>query len=80
MTRRLPNTALTSDVADLKNTGGRAAGAITAAMFLKEFAESFPWVHLDIAGTAWVNKPKPYHPFGATGAGVRLVTEYLAGG
>ena len=42
-----------SDVADVKNTGGRAAGSITAALFLKEFVDGFPWVHLDVAGTAY---------------------------
>jgi leucyl aminopeptidase len=71
-----------SDVADIKNSSGDAwGGASNAAAFLKFFVQDgIPWVHLDIAGTAWVNKPKPYHPLGATGAGVRLVTEYLAGG
>jgi leucyl aminopeptidase len=71
-----------SEVADIKNSSGDAwGGASNAAAFLKFFVQDgIPWVHLDIAGTAWVNKPKPYHPFGATGAGVRLVTEYLAGG
>ncbi|HET6342589.1 MAG TPA: leucyl aminopeptidase [Gemmatimonadota bacterium] len=71
-----------SEVADIKNSSGDAwGGASNAAAFLKFFVQGgIPWVHLDIAGTAWVNKPKPYHPFGATGVGVRLVTEYLASG
>jgi leucyl aminopeptidase len=71
-----------SEVADIKNSSGDAwGGASNAAAFLKFFVQDeIPWAHLDIAGTAWVNKPKPYHPLGATGAGVRLVTEYLAGG
>ena len=69
-----------SDVADIKNSGGRWGGASTAAAFLKFFVtEGTRWAHLDIAGTAWTTKPLPYHPVGATGAGVRLVTEYLAG-
>ena len=49
-----------SEIADLANVGGRPAGAITAAMFLKEFTGGLPWAHLDIAGTAWVDEPKPY--------------------
>lgn len=68
-----------SKVADIKNSGGRWGGASTAAAFLRFFiGDSIPWAHLDIAGTAWVTKPGPYEPVGATGAGVRLVTEYLA--
>ncbi len=67
-----------SDVADLKNTGGRPAGSITAALFLKQFAEKTPWVHLDIAGVAWNSeKPRPYIPKGSTGTGVRLLIQYL---
>ena len=66
-----------SDIADLKNTGGRAGGAITAAYFLKEFSEKTPWAHLDIAGTAWTKTAKPYIPKGATGVGVRLLVELL---
>jgi leucyl aminopeptidase len=63
-----------SDVADLKNTGGRGGSLVTSAYFLKEFAGDIPWVHLDIAGTAWVEKDKPYIPKGASGIGVRLLT------
>ncbi len=67
-----------SDVADLKNTGGRPGGSITAALFLKQFVEDVPWVHLDIAGVAWNGeKPRPYTPKGSTGAGVRLLVQYL---
>ena len=70
-----------SEVADIKNSGGRWGGASTAAAFLKFFVKpGVPWVHLDIAGNAWTTKAQPYNPVGATGAGVRLVTEYLAGG
>ena len=69
-----------SEVADIKNSGGRWGGASTAAAFLKFFVkQGTAWAHLDIAGTAWTTKTLPYHPVGATGAGVRLVTEYLAG-
>ncbi len=62
-----------SAVADMKNTGGRAGGAITAASLLEEFVDS-PWVHLDIAGTAWSTRAKPYIPKGGVGFGVRLLT------
>jgi leucyl aminopeptidase len=68
-----------SEIADIKNTGGRAAGTITAAMFLREFAGSVPWAHLDIAGTAWAEKAGPYQPVGPTGVGVRLFTEWVRG-
>jgi leucyl aminopeptidase len=65
------------EVADMKNTGGRAAGALTAAAFLKAFAGSGKWAHLDIAGTAWVDKDRDYLKIGAAGFGVRLLTAYL---
>ncbi len=64
---------ITSDIADLVNTGGRAAGSITAAMFLKEFVGDVPWVHLDIAGTAWADEAKPYLPKGPSGVAVRTL-------
>ncbi|WP_298432917.1 leucyl aminopeptidase [Geobacter sp.] len=66
-----------SDVADLKNAGGPHAGTISAAWFLKQFAGKAKWVHLDIAGTAWEEKGRPYLPKGATGVGVRLLVEFL---
>jgi leucyl aminopeptidase len=66
---------LKSDIADFTNTGGRAGGAITGALFIKEFAGDLPWVHIDIAGTAWAEDAKPYQPKGATGAGVRTLIE-----
>jgi leucyl aminopeptidase len=66
------------DAADLKNSGGRAGGAITAGAFLKKFVGDTPWVHLDIAGPAWLEKDKPYIPKGASGAGVRLILHLLA--
>jgi len=64
-----------SDIADLTNTGGRAAGSITAAMFLKEFTGDLPWAHLDIAGTAWADEAKPYMPKGPSGVAVRTLAE-----
>jgi leucyl aminopeptidase len=66
-----------SDIADYKNSGGRAAGTITAAAFLSKFAGDYPWVHLDIAGPAWSSKDKAYVPKGASGVGVRLLVEFL---
>jgi len=66
-----------SDVADVKNTGGRPAGAITAALFLKHFIGNYPWAHLDIAGTGMAPKEGAYTPKGATGVGVRLFVEML---
>jgi leucyl aminopeptidase len=66
---------LKSDAADFSNTGGRAGGAISAALFIKEFSGGLPWVHMDIAGTAWAEDAKPYQPKGATGVGVRTLVE-----
>ncbi|MEO5657512.1 MAG: leucyl aminopeptidase [Nitrospiria bacterium] len=66
-----------SDVADLKNTGGRAAGTITAAAFLSRFVGKTPWAHLDIAGTMWSDDTRHYVSKGATGAGVRLLIQLL---
>ena len=68
-----------SDVADVKNTGGRPAGACTAAMFLKEFAEDFAWVHLDIAGTAYSESDLTYIPKGPTGVPVGTFVELVRG-
>ncbi len=68
---------LKSDVADLNNVGPRGGGAITAGLFLKEFAGATPWVHLDIAGTAFSEKDLPLGPKGGTGVGVRTVLSYL---
>ncbi len=65
------------DAADYKNSGGRAGGAITAAVFLSKFTGGYPWVHLDIAGPAWLEKDKPYIPKGASGVGVRLLVRFL---
>jgi leucyl aminopeptidase len=66
-----------SDIADMKNTGGRAGGVITAAALLSKFVQKYPWVHLDIAAMAWTDKERPYTPKGATGIGVRLLTKFL---
>jgi leucyl aminopeptidase len=66
---------LKSEIADLSNTGGRPGGAITAALFIREFTGDLPWVHMDIAGTAWAEEAKPYQPKGATGVGVRTLVE-----
>ncbi|NGX61500.1 MAG: putative cytosol aminopeptidase [Chlamydiae bacterium] len=67
-----------SDIADLKNIGGRAAGSITAALFLQEFVTSdIPWAHIDIAGTAFCNKERAYIPKNASGYGVRLLVDFL---
>ena len=68
---------LKSDVADLNNVGPRGGGAITAALFLKEFAGDKPWAHLDIAGPAFTEKDLPLAPKGATGVGVRTLLTYL---
>lgn len=70
-------TQIKSDIADIKNTGGRPAGAITAALFLEEFVEKTPWAHLDIAGTAFLEKEEGYLPKYGTGVGVRLIIDYL---
>jgi leucyl aminopeptidase len=68
-----------SDVADIKNSGGRPAGAITAAMFLKEFTESYPWVHLDIAGTAYSETDLVAIPKGPTGIPTGTFIEFVRG-
>jgi leucyl aminopeptidase len=68
-----------SDVADVKNSGGRPAGTITAALFLKEFADGYPWAHLDIAGTAYAEGDLTYIPKGPTGIPVGLFVEFVRG-
>jgi leucyl aminopeptidase len=70
---------LKSEIADFSNTGGRAGGAITAALFIKEFTGDLPWVHIDIAGTAWSEEARPYQPKGATGVAVRTLAELALG-
>ena len=71
---------LKSEIADMVNSPGRPAGSITAAMFLKEFAGTGPWAHLDIAGTAWAEESKPWQPKGATGTMIRTLIEVARGG
>jgi leucyl aminopeptidase len=66
-----------SQIADIKNTGGRYGGAITAAMFLKEFAGETPWIHLDIAGVSWNDEAKPWLASGPTGTAVRSIIEWI---
>jgi leucyl aminopeptidase len=66
---------LKSDIADMANVGGRPAGAVTAAMFLKEFTGGLPWAHFDVAGTAWAEDAKPYQPKGPNGIAVRTLAE-----
>jgi leucyl aminopeptidase len=66
-----------SDIADMKNAGSRDGGMITAAALLSKFVQKYPWVHLDIAATAWTEKDRPYTPKGATGIGTRLLTQFL---
>jgi leucyl aminopeptidase len=81
---RLPCTddykdGIKSQIADMVNSGGRAGGAITAAMLLKEFAGETPWLHLDIAGCAWNEEAKPWLPKGPTGIAVRSIVEWVRG-
>jgi leucyl aminopeptidase len=66
---------LKSDIADFTNTGGRPAGSITAALFISEFTGGLPWVHMDIAGTAWAEEATPYLPKGPSGVAVRTLAE-----
>ena len=66
-----------SDIGDIKNTGGRWGGAITAAEFLHAFAEDTPWIHLDIAGLAWIEENKPFIGKGPSGVGVRSILEWV---
>ena len=68
-----------SDVADIKNSGGRPAGTITAALFLKEFADEYPWVHLDVAGTAYTESDLGTVPRGPTGVPVGTFVEFVRG-
>lgn len=73
------NQQLKSDIADMKNVGGRPAGAVTAAQFLQRFTNDKPWAHLDIAGVAWNTKDSAVVPKGASGFGVRLLDQLVAG-
>ncbi len=71
--------AIKSNIADIVNSGGRWGGAISAAMFLKEFAEDTPWIHLDIAGTAWMEEAKPWIAKGPSGIALRSLVEFVKG-
>jgi len=80
---RLPLTSrlreqLKSPIADMRNTGDRYGGALTAGLFLKEFVGETPWVHVDIAGPASADKEMGHIPKGGTGFGVATIVEYLA--
>jgi leucyl aminopeptidase len=66
-----------SDIADVKNAGGRPAGSISAGWFLREFVDGFPWAHLDIAGTAYTDREDTTRVKGPTGMGVRLFSEFV---
>ena len=66
-----------SEVADMKNSAGREAGTIAGAVFLSKFASGYKWAHLDIAGTAWNDRDKPYAPKGSVGVGVRLLVDFV---
>jgi leucyl aminopeptidase len=66
-----------SGIADIMNTGGRWGGAVTAAMFLKEFVDDTPWIHLDIAGVAWMEEQKPWIAKGPSGIAVRSIVEWV---
>jgi leucyl aminopeptidase len=68
-----------SDIADVKNSGGRPAGSISAGWFLREFVDGFPWAHLDIAGTAYSDRDDAARVKGPTGMGVRLFSEFVLG-
>ncbi|HEY9845986.1 MAG TPA: hypothetical protein V6D03_07280, partial [Candidatus Caenarcaniphilales bacterium] len=66
-----------SPIADMKNTGSRAGGSITAALFLKQFVKETPWAHLDVAGPVWSDKENGYNNAGATGYGVRTLVNWV---
>ena len=71
--------SIKSSIADIMNSGGRHAGAVTAAKFLQEFVDDKPWVHLDIAGTAWIDENKPWIAKGPSGIAVRSLIEFVRG-
>jgi leucyl aminopeptidase len=68
-----------SGIADIVNSGGRWGGAVTAAMFLKEFVDDTPWIHLDIAGVAWMEESKSWIAKGPSGVAVRSLVEFVRG-
>ena len=68
-----------SGIADIVNSGGRWGGAVTAAKFLQEFVDETPWIHLDIAGVAWMEENKPWIAKGPSGIAVRSLVELVRG-
>lgn len=72
------DTLIKSDIADMKNIGGRGGGSVTAAKFLERFVNGVPWAHLDIAGVTWTGESSPLVPKGGTGFGVRLLDHLIA--
>jgi leucyl aminopeptidase len=71
------STAVKSEIADLRNSTGRPAGSLTAAAFLQHFVDNAPWIHLDIAGTAYVDTDASHQPKGPTGTPVRALVGYI---
>src|SRR6266705_4578477 len=71
------NEQIKSDIADIKQTGGRAASSVTAAKILEQFVGNAKWAHLDIAGTDFIDTKKPYQEYGATGVAVRTLAEFV---
>ncbi len=71
--------SMKSGIADMKNAGARAGGAISAAMFLKQFVKETPWAHMDVAGPVWADKENGYNGAGATGYGVRTLVNWVMG-
>ena len=69
--------SLRSDIADIANMGGRDAGSMKCALFIQEFTGGVPWAHIDMAGPAYISKPKHYNPTKATGWGLRLLLDFL---
>ena len=69
--------SMKSPIADMKNTGARTGGAISAAVFLKQYVKDTTWAHMDVAGPVWTDKGKDYSPVGATGYGVRLLVDWV---
>jgi leucyl aminopeptidase len=69
--------SMKSPLADMKNTGSRAGGAISASVFLKQFVKDTPWMHLDVAGPVWTDKEIAYNSVGATGYGVRALVQWV---
>jgi leucyl aminopeptidase len=69
--------SMKSPIADMKNTGARTGGAISAAVFLKQYVKDTTWAHMDVAGPVWTDKDKDYSPTGATGYGVRTLVEWV---